>query len=183
MKKKFMLFCGAALASALLAPVANAQLIGDTISVAYNFPSLGNNYGNFSASPSTFTVGNGVESTMTVDGFVQMPIDFSASALTIAMPSVSWTGSSFNGPVFTNLSHLFPTVTGASGIDLSRISVSGNQLAINWSGMEFTQGDRVTLSFAGGVPEPATWALLILGFGAIGVAMRRRDLSVRTSFA
>ena len=33
-------------------------------------------------------------------------------------------------------------------------------------------------TLAGGVPEPATWGLMILGFGAVGVAMRRR---VRTS--
>jgi hypothetical protein len=26
----------------------------------------------------------------------------------------------------------------------------------------------------GGVPEPATWAMMLLGFGGIGVAMRRR---------
>ena len=32
---------------------------------------------------------------------------------------------------------------------------------------------------AGGVPEPATWAALILGFGVIGTALRRR----RTSWA
>lgn len=181
MKGKAILLCGAVLSGAFLASSASAQLTGDTISVAYNFPTLGNNYSNYSASPSTFTVGNGVETTLTVDGF-QMPIDFSASALTIAMPSVGWTSSPYNGPVFTNLSHLFPTVTGATGIDLSRISVTGNQLAINWSGMAFNQGDHVTLSFAGGVPEPATWALLILGFGAIGMAMRRRNLTVRTSF-
>ena len=31
-----------------------------------------------------------------------------------------------------------------------------------------------------GVPEPATWALMILGFGATGAAMRRRS-AVRTS--
>ena len=32
-----------------------------------------------------------------------------------------------------------------------------------------------TISFAAGaVPEPATWALMILGFGAIGFAMRRQ---------
>ena len=30
---------------------------------------------------------------------------------------------------------------------------------------------------AGGVPEPATWALMILGFGAVGGAMRRRRRS------
>ncbi|HEX8838885.1 MAG TPA: PEPxxWA-CTERM sorting domain-containing protein, partial [Sphingomicrobium sp.] len=24
------------------------------------------------------------------------------------------------------------------------------------------------------VPEPATWAMMLLGFGAIGVSMRRR---------
>lgn len=31
-----------------------------------------------------------------------------------------------------------------------------------------------TISFAAAVPEPATWAFMILGFGAIGAAMRRR---------
>ena len=31
-----------------------------------------------------------------------------------------------------------------------------------------------TMSVAGGVPEPATWAMMIAGFGAVGGAMRRR---------
>lgn len=31
-----------------------------------------------------------------------------------------------------------------------------------------------TVGIAGAVPEPATWALLILGFGAVGAGMRRR---------
>lgn len=35
---------------------------------------------------------------------------------------------------------------------------------------------------AGAVPEPATWALLILGFGVVGGAMRRRRTSVSLSF-
>lgn len=34
----------------------------------------------------------------------------------------------------------------------------------------------------GAVPEPSTWGLLILGFGAIGSSMRRRQ-TVRTAFA
>lgn len=33
----------------------------------------------------------------------------------------------------------------------------------------------------GAVPEPATWALLLAGFGAIGFAMRRRNSKVATS--
>jgi choice-of-anchor C domain-containing protein len=30
------------------------------------------------------------------------------------------------------------------------------------------------VSISGGVPEPATWALMIIGFGGIGAALRRR---------
>jgi len=33
---------------------------------------------------------------------------------------------------------------------------------------------RVTIAVAPGVPEPASWALLIVGFGLIGQSMRRR---------
>lgn len=35
----------------------------------------------------------------------------------------------------------------------------------------------------GGVPEPATWAMLILGFGAIGAAMRRSKVRTAVSYA
>ncbi|WP_203310514.1 PEPxxWA-CTERM sorting domain-containing protein [Sphingomonas beigongshangi] len=34
--------------------------------------------------------------------------------------------------------------------------------------------DNLSVNVAGAVPEPATWALMILGMGAIGFAMRRR---------
>jgi len=36
---------------------------------------------------------------------------------------------------------------------------------------------------APGVPEPATWAMLILGFSAVGVMMRRRTVSVSDRLA
>ncbi len=44
-------------------------------------------------------------------------------------------------------------------------------------------GGSLTLTSAGVVPEPATWALFILGFGAIGGALRRRAGKVRVSKA
>ncbi len=42
-------------------------------------------------------------------------------------------------------------------------------------------GGQLTLT--GVVPEPATWALFILGFGAIGHTMRRRSSKVRVAKA
>jgi hypothetical protein len=37
-------------------------------------------------------------------------------------------------------------------------------------------GDTVMLNIAGGsVPEPATWAVMLLGFGLAGAALRRRE--------
>jgi len=38
--------------------------------------------------------------------------------------------------------------------------------------------DNVGLSVTGGVPEPASWALMILGFGATGAALRRRRMAL-----
>lgn len=35
----------------------------------------------------------------------------------------------------------------------------------------------------GAVPEPSTWAMLILGFGAVGASLRRRQQMARVSFA
>lgn len=41
----------------------------------------------------------------------------------------------------------------------------------------------VISNVAAAVPEPSTWALAILGFGAIGVAMRRSSRNVSVRFA
>jgi hypothetical protein len=45
----------------------------------------------------------------------------------------------------------------------------------------FQQGvDNVSITTAGGVPEPASWALMIVGLGAAGGALRRRSKVITT---
>jgi len=68
--------------------------------------------------------------------------------------------------VLTSLSALY--TAGATGtISLRAINdihvASGNDFALD------------NLSFASAVPEPSTWAMLFLGFGVIGLTMRRRQ--------
>lgn len=71
-----------------------------------------------------------------------------------------------------------------SGIPI--VSVAFNSAALGKlnasAGSTFFVGG-VLNGTGGAVPEPATWALLILGFGAIGGAMRRSKQAVRVSFA
>jgi hypothetical protein len=44
--------------------------------------------------------------------------------------------------------------------------------------------DKVTINIGSAVPEPATWAMMLVGFGCVGLAIRRREkVSARISFA
>ena len=48
------------------------------------------------------------------------------------------------------------------------------------------KASRLTISIlhvAAAVPEPATWTLMILGFGLFGLAVRRESLRVKIQYA
>lgn len=76
---------------------------------------------------------------------------------------------------------------GAGGLNYSLYTVEDNTQFL-CTGDPFCMGGRVSgftvTPEAAGVPEPAVWALMILGFGAVGCAVRPRH-KVRTivSFA
>ena len=44
-------------------------------------------------------------------------------------------------------------------------------------------GGNFSVTPLAAVPEPATWAMMTLGFGAVGFAMRRKKVSTRIRFA
>jgi hypothetical protein len=157
-------------------PVRASSLIGDVISGSYDFPCSSCTYGGFSYSVNPFTVGAGPESTLCVDGNPTL-VDFSASSLVLTAPSVSYTGTAFNGPEFgVNSGNPFDPVSSVvtSGGQSVSAYVSAGTLFVNWEGQGFTSGDTVTINFAGAVPEPSTWAMLLLGFAGVGFMAYRR---------
>jgi len=85
---------------------------------------------------------------------------------------------------------------GANGYD---VTLTGGQITQGYTGQQWSWGQRINFDFGddsvnqivlrstgnsfevdnfaagvGAVPEPTTWALMIMGFGAVGAMIRRR---------
>ncbi len=76
----------------------------------------------------------------------------------------------------------FATSTGfVAGLNTLDLIVANGGGGPSGGRIEFTASD-VTAAVAG-VPEPASWALMLGGFGFAGVAMRRRRSQVRVTYA
>lgn len=69
------------------------------------------------------------------------------------------------------------------------VASAGDSIKMAGYGDGFTpeQGVQSIASIApievGGVPEPSTWAMMLLGFGAVGFSMRRRGANIRVAQA
>ena len=99
------------------------------------------------------------------------------------------------GPLGANSGECFNTGCGYTGWIKSsyQIGAAGNYYVrygvTNWSDSAFDSGlafDGLALNdvpIPGGVPEPATWAMMIMGFGAIGASMRRRRQVARVAYS
>ncbi|WP_419814060.1 PEPxxWA-CTERM sorting domain-containing protein [Glacieibacterium sp.] len=74
-------------------------------------------------------------------------------------------------PYYTPTSYTNVSVTSTNGIG-------------GFSFTDFAQGNTIIDNLAAAtVPEPASWAMMVLGFGAIGSALRRRKTASTVNFA
>jgi PEP-CTERM motif len=112
------------------------------------------------------------------------------ASLTTADPAVFFTnltiyaivggaGSATTGPALMQYSggptHSISLLPASFGSGNFRLSFSGTTSGGG--------GEGGTLSFFAAVPEPSTWALMLFGFGAMGVALRRRRRPVLAQIA
>ena len=83
-----------------------------------------------------------------------------------------------NSNAFANLAYSFAPISAFGGNSYTVALRVTQGLCLGCGNVDLNQVGRVDLSGAsgGGVPEPASWALMILGFGATGAALRRRRL-------
>ena len=107
-----------------------------------------------------------------------------------------WATNAALGPTFANANGgqktLAQWIADNAGADLTVYAVELG-IGSGWSGTFFGAADNVQVSFGdlrtvsadfevqadAAVPEPATWAMMIAGFGLVGGAMRRRTATVR----
>lgn len=91
-------------------------------------------------------------------------------------PSLKITGTLFGGGV---LSTFFNPDGNTGTYDTVNLVGWDNLVSVSWEktsdGSNGFFLDNIVTGMGGAVPEPGTWAMLILGFGLTGAAMRRRE--------
>lgn len=169
----------------LISVAAHAGFDGQTFGVYYAYPTANTQYPQALAVPSSFVVGAGVESLVTVEGVTTIAVDFSDNSLDLRLMTVlsnpTWNTAPFNGLVFdlqaggaiAFTSATIGSGTTIAGFDVSRVGLTSGQITISWNGLFYKDGTDVVINFAAPVPEPQTYLLLIAGLGAVALARRR----------
>lgn len=170
-----------AIASAALPGTANAAQVVSTTLESANLNAGANN---------SFTIGfsDGNLAGPTFNELLTFTTDVSG-ILNILVGTTTAADGDIND---TDFSNIFLTGTGIAGqVALSGLvgepnesralngfSVGQGTFTLNIQGSPGSQngslGGTVSFRSAAAVPEPATWAMMLLGFGAIGFSMRRR---------
>lgn len=175
-------------AGAALAGQAGAVSLGDTVTCGGTFPYYCKN------NPVSAAVGTGAEFVVSYNGSAndRFTVDFSDNQLTLTSLANFVAGSAQNRVLtFGDLTHPITGITSfavtvppnkGTNITQSYFSVANGAIRFALDGMSASKGVTITIGLASAppialVPEPATWAMMVGGFGLVGATMRRRRRS------
>lgn len=175
-----------ALLSMFGATASSATVLIGSVTDTYLFPVATN-----AVATSTLTVGTTV-SCPGADPICNFtfakPTTLLASGLEITLNELggsNYNTAAFNGINFSNLlfddgSLLtgYSLSTNLAGLDASRIAFTSNSISFNGQGLAFSNSPYfITLNLltsTSAVPEPSTWAMMLMGFGGLGFQLRRK---------
>ncbi len=125
------------------------------------------NFGQNPAASTTFTGGFSVLNDAA--GLFSIVVQSSDTGITFTSGSLTGPGGPFT---------LSPgTIGGFSVLTLGPVSLGVGTFALSFAGSNPVSGGSFTgnVTMRPAVPEPATWGMMLLGFGAMGLVIRRRQ--------
>lgn len=160
-----------------------ALLDGKTLNVQYFAPNLMSPIATIYGG--NFVVGPGVELVDPTGDDFDAFVDFSDTRITVNFNAtdVEFRGafvgarlSDVLGQIESFSSFTVNSSSTALGFAQSRLSFDQNNLFVNFAGYSYKSGTQLVFDIAAEpVPEPETYALMLLGLGAVGWAARRRN--------
>ena len=202
-----VLFIAIGLASFSVAPASSTTLIGQTINADITITGS-DDHGSYSLvvlngpvsipGPGDFTDTIPVFKQLTLGGFStasnqingNVHIDISANAISVTMNGQvqpfelesQFTG--IGGTITNVVGTATGVIPGVNGVLFSNFTSTSVDFASVYFGFQpgtsLTQTETLTFAAAGGVPEPSTWAMMLIGFAGLGFAFRqsRRKVSM-----
>jgi hypothetical protein len=170
-----------AIATVASAAPAGATLIGDLVSVEYHFPDLGTLVETHST---TVQAGPADSVTLLEEFLTPGTVNVEESSVEIDWVPVEFTPGTFNGLVLRDLDFSgapgpivgLQIVTDAPTWNDSFASFTGDSIALNFASLGVLErGFTMTVDIVvvpRETPEPGTFALLLLGLSALGIAAR-----------
>ncbi len=152
----------------------------------YYFPTYGTVYmgspisfvADGSPYPSTFSYLEPATFSVTSIAQNELQISYSYPGQGHSLSNPSFDGFTISGPLGDSpivAAFVDPNST-QPGLSNSTISFAANSVTVNLAGDVFTASSvgLIDVQFAPPVPEPATWAMMMLGFAGIGIMAYRR---------
>lgn len=173
-------------ASVLMASAANAAItIGSTGMTAGSADAVTTNITNNTTLPNTFSFDTVNAAVGTDTSFIDFKVDYDSlatfSVTTATNPASSVTLLNVLTGQMVNLDpNTYGGSAGSSTGSGFSLNLNANLAANTWyrfvysADMTKVADISGTASFDSAVPEPATWAMMLLGFAGIGMSLRRR---------